>query len=364
MPVTMNILYFAIPVFLFSCSKPVKDNCFTDKSPQLYNKDEDSQLKFTVQQILKDKPSYLQMESLPNYRDFKKDSTEYNDLNPEYVERRVKLIKDGDLFNEKFGDFSLYVATQQIGNTFYTLAENSLGYWLLKIENGKRSAYFLGMSRDQYYFNRIQQRPVIDGEYVQAEGSLGNRIESEKSRIKKGFSALEDGKLFRIKLKDIEQDSDQDGYNDIFEKSFGLNPYNKDTDGDGINDSDDMNPMYTSENNKWSEFYNHAMIFEGPSTMSEYGKEYLKYTFSFFKGDCDYLHQMSPSFRVLFIPEDKNKQTAYMRTANLKVTYFSKLFQDKKNPETFSLSTQKQKRQDLLYSLEYKQGKWQVSQDY
>ena len=38
-------------------------------------------------------------------------------------------------------------------------------------------------------------------------------------------------------------------------KSFGLNPNNKDTDGDGVDDFNDMNPMYKSEKNKFSQLY-------------------------------------------------------------------------------------------------------------
>ncbi len=61
--------------------------------------------------------------------------------------------------------------------------------------------------------------------------------------------------MFTIPLEDLTRDSDHDGYNDIFEQSFGLNPESKDTDGDGISDFDDLNPMFTSGKNKFTQLY-------------------------------------------------------------------------------------------------------------
>ena len=44
-----------------------------------------------------------------------------------------------------------------------------------------------------------------------------------------------------------ETDSDGDGWNDEKEKQLGTNPYNKDTDGDGIIDPIDSNPLVPEE---------------------------------------------------------------------------------------------------------------------
>jgi hypothetical protein len=40
-------------------------------------------------------------------------------------------------------------------------------------------------------------------------------------------------------------DKDGDGIPDTVEKTYGTNPYSADTDGDGINDKDDAQPLYT-----------------------------------------------------------------------------------------------------------------------
>ncbi|PWN60972.1 hypothetical protein [Chryseobacterium viscerum] len=58
-----------------------------------------------------------------------------------------------------------------------------------------------------------------------------------------------------------------------------------------------------------------------------------------------------------FIPEDKNKQTAYTRVTDVGRTYISKLFKDKKNPEKFDIYILS-KGQELSHSLQYKDGKW------
>ncbi|HWT76457.1 MAG TPA: hypothetical protein VN258_17305 [Mobilitalea sp.] len=41
------------------------------------------------------------------------------------------------------------------------------------------------------------------------------------------------------------QDEDGDGLPDTVEKTYGTNPHNADTDGDGVNDKEDQDPLYT-----------------------------------------------------------------------------------------------------------------------
>lgn len=177
---------------------------------------------------------------------------------------------------------------------------------LLAFKNRERQTVgiFLGLSFSHYYFNRVQKHPIIKGDYLQIEGSLVKIVKVTGLPGYDDYSAIEDGKLFKIKLKDLMQDSDQDGYNDIFEKSFGLNPNNKDTDGDGIDDFNDMNPMYKSEKNKFSQLY--EQIIQTNSGILNSTKQ--NYSFSIYNNDCDYFHQINPNFRVLFIPENKKEE--------------------------------------------------------
>ncbi|MYY23983.1 hypothetical protein [Elizabethkingia anophelis] len=348
----MKKIYWLILPFIFSCSKNIEDRCFVNEKD---NRDGDykEEIPYTVQQILNEKPDYLEIENLKSYRSFKKDSTE---LHSEQISinsnEREAYLNQYSLLDKVFSNQFWHYQKQQVGNILYALGHNRQGYWLLKIENDKPSAYFLGLSFSHYYFNRIQERPIIKGDYLQIEGSLVKIAKVDGLPGYDDYSAIEDGKLFKIKLKDLMQDSDQDGYNDIFEKSFGLNPNNKDTDGDGIDDFNDMNPMYKSERNKFSQLY--EQIIQTNSGILNSTKQ--NYSFSIYHNDCDYFHQITPDFRVLFIPENKKRRTHYTRITDVTRGGISKIEKDEKNPNLFYIT--KFGSGADTYSAEYKNGKW------
>ncbi|AQX13374.1 hypothetical protein KRE40_07065 [Elizabethkingia meningoseptica] len=354
----MKKIYLFIIPLIISCSKSIEDRCFmSDKENSFEAYVEEKP--YTIQQILNEKPDYLEIENLKNYRSFKTDSigNTIHNISKEEEERKWKAYKnDYQLFNEAFSEQFWYLKRQQIGETLYALARNGLGYWLLKTENNKPSAYFLGLSFSHYYFNEVQEEPIIKGDYLQIEGSLVKIVKVPGLPGYDDYSAMEDGKLFKIKLKDLMLDSDQDGYNDIFEKSFGLNPYNKDTDGDGINDFDDMNPMYKSEKNKYTQLY--EQLLQANSGLEN--PEKLHYTFRAYQNDCDYFHQVNPYIRVLFIPEEKKKQTSYNRVTNIVRESISKMKKDEKNPDIlyFGISGNSSMQHG---SAEYKNGEWDIA---
>lgn len=351
----MKILYFAALATIFSCSESAEDNCFVNSRDEIYGKYEE-QKPYTVQQILNEKPAYLEIINLKKYRDFKKDSTAAHTYDQEYDENFKKKETDFKLFDEKFSKQFWYIARQQVGNVLYALGSNNLGYWLLKIENNKPSAYFLGLSFSHYYFNKIQQQPIIQGEYLQIEGSLVKIIKVGGLPGYDDYSALEDGKLFKIKIKDLMKDTDKDGYNNIFEKSMGLNPDDKDTDGDGINDFDDMNPMYKSGKNKFTRLYELLLLNNG---YGEADQRKRNYSFLVYESGCDYFHQVSPEFRVLFIPEDKRKQTAYTRVTEITDGSISRIQKNAENPGIFYIYESGSSFSND-YSAEYKNGKWEI----
>lgn len=348
----MKKIYWLILPFIFSCSKNIEDRCFVNEKD---NRDGGykEEIPYTVQQILNEKPDYLEIENLKSYRSFKKDSTE---LHSEQISinknEREAYLNQYSLLDKVFSNQFWHYQKQQVGNILYALGHNRQGYWLLKIENDKPSAYFLGLSFSHYYFNRVQKHPIIKGDYLQIEGSLVKIVKVTGLPGYDDYSAIEDGKLFKIKLKDLMQDSDQDGYNDIFEKSFGLNPNNKDTDGDGIADFNDMNPMYKSEKNKFSQLY--EQIIQTNSGILNSTKQ--NYSFSIYDNDCDYFHQITPDFRVLFIPENKKRRTHYTRITDVTRGSTSKIEKDEKNPNLFYIT--KFGGGADTYSAEYKNGKW------
>ncbi|MGO4709992.1 hypothetical protein AB4Y90_12925, partial [Chryseobacterium sp. 2TAF14] len=166
------------------------------------------------------------------------------------------------------------------------------------------------------------------------------------------YSAIEVGKLFKINLKDLMKDSDRDGYNDIFEKSFGLNPDNEDSDGDGVNDFNDLNPMFKSENNKFTQLY--EML------LPQYANEIIgdsNYNFEVFISDCDYFHQINPKYHVLFIPENLKSKTNYQKITDISSHGIGKMKKNKDNPNIFYIETWGSSS-STNYSAEYKNGKW------
>ncbi len=349
----MRILYFAVCTLFFSCSPSIEKKCFMNKGDDVFKGYEEPK-SYTAKEILNDKPDYLEVVNLKQYRAFKKDSAEVHsyDYSPESEniwsrqDREFKVLKDA------FSDQFLFCSQQLVGNVLYGLGKNRLGFWLLKIENNKPSAYFLGLSFSHYYMNRVQQNPIVKDGFLQFEGSLVKIIKVAGLPGYDDYSAIEDGKLFKINLKALMKDSDGDGYNDIFEKCFGLNPDNKDTDGDGINDFEDLNPMFASEKNKFSQLYELLLPNYGTANLKK-----LNYTFEVYETDCDYFNQIDPELRIVFMPESKSKQTYYTRMTDVTDGTISKIQKNDKDPDTVYIY-QSGSSFTNDYKATYVKGKW------
>ncbi|MCC3217272.1 hypothetical protein LIV57_18550 [Chryseobacterium sp. X308] len=349
----MKIFCFVSLILFFACTKSAEENCFVNRRDQVFESYKE-QKPFTTEQILNEKPDYLDIINLKKYRSFKKDSiVAYTQSGSErYKIMEKRLENEFKVFREKFSDQFMIYSSQQTVDTMYGLGRNRLGFWLLKIEHDIPEAYFLGLSFSHYYINEVQENPIIKDGVLQLEGSLVKIIKVEGLPGYDDYSAMEDGKMFKINLKDLMKDSDHDGYNDIFEKSFGLNPQNKDTDGDGINDFEDMNPMFMSEKNKFTQLYELLLPDYGTVEMKK-----LHYTFQVYKTDCNYFQGINPGLRVLFIPENKNRQTYYTRMTDVTDQGISKIQRNNKNPDTFYIFISGSSFTND-YVAEYAKGKW------
>lgn len=348
----LHCIFFA--VFLFSCSETIEKNCFeSEKEKSEYVKEKP----YTVKEIIAEKPSYVEIEDLKNFRTFKEDSLythEYKWKNyDEIMKQKETGLKD---FKNAFHNAFMIYKQQDVSNTKYALGRNDLGYWLLKITDHKPSAYFLGLSFSHYYFNEIQNQPLIKDDLLQIEGSLVQIIKVAGLPGYDDYSAIADGKMFKVNLKELTKDTDQDGYNDIFERCFGLNPDDKDSDGDGINDFADVNPMYKSEKNKFTELY--EMLLPTYAGTPDFKKD--PYYFEVFKTDCDYFHQITPGeYKVLFIPETEDKQSQYVRVTDVYHFGISKIKKNKEFPERFYINKW-DNSSSTDYAAEYKNGKWEL----
>lgn len=69
------------------------------------------------------------------------------------------------------------------------------------------------------------------------------------------FEVLDSNLVISFNLKEIIKDSDHDNFTDLEERNMNLNPFNKDTDGDGLQDDIDTNPRFKSERKNFTPIY-------------------------------------------------------------------------------------------------------------
>lgn len=353
----MKLKYLVLLFLAFSCSKTIEERCFIDENENHFDSYKEPKT-YSVKDILENKPDYLQVISLKNFRSFKRDSLEAENLNntleksEKYWKEQKALFAD---FEEKFFGQFLYSFKHTENNVKYALGRNGLGYWLLEIKNDKHSAYFLGLSFSHYQFNKLQQNPIVKDGSFQLEGSFVKIIKVPGLPGYDDYSAIEDGKLFKIKLEDLKQDSDDDGYTDIFENCFGLNPNDKDTDGDGINDFEDRNPLFKSEKNKFTALY--ESLVNQPLGGIRENLNKVDYFIMPFQSDCDYFQRINLEAKVLIFPEDKEQQPYYVRVTDVFNGGYSKIKKDKNNPNVFYIF-ESGGGGTTDYRVEFKNGKW------
>lgn len=354
--VIVSILLFSSCLKRQKMNKSAENNCFTENENKGYFLDSSPK---TIDQILKIKPDYLQISDSNSANGFKIDSLEksYNNYisEDEFLKRyeSKKLIYQN--FDKYFNEQFIYISKIKIKKTSYALAKNGLGFWLLKIENNSKSAYFLGLSFSNYYINKNQTLPLVENNNIQFEGSF---VKTQMVGGLPGYdvhSSLRDGVLFKINLKELTMDSDKDGYNDIFENCFALNPKNADSDEDGINDFDDLNPLFKSEKSKFTDLYQQILYEKTRHLAGE--RENWHYSFEFFKTDCDYFRKVNPVTRILFLPDDKTKLTNYLRITKVTTDGISNIKIDDTNPNHFFISESSYSSGND-YSAEFVNGKW------
>jgi hypothetical protein len=356
----MKRIVLLVFLIFIACEKSIEENCFRDNEELVFEKYVEAN-PFTRKEILEHKPEYLTIFDLKKFRSFKKDSIENNSFitasNEELKLRVEKYQAEYQDFDKLFLRQFRYSFRQNVRGVNYAFGENRLGFWLLKIANKIPKAYFLGLSFSHYYINKIQENPIIKDGELQLEGSLVKIIKVPGLPGYDDYSDISDGKLFRIKLSDLEKDSDKDGYNDIFEESFGLNPQNADTDSDGIDDLNDFNPLFKSEKNQFTQLYEQLL----PHNFA-FDKSNLKnmhYFISVYENDCDYFQKIDPEARVLVVSKGKNKPPYYLKVTDVVHTGFSKIQKDDKNPNRFYIY-ESRSGSTTDYSVEFINGKWKI----
>lgn len=200
---------------------------------------------------------FIKFEEIKKYTPFNNSYNGYYD--DEY-------LRDVPFQIRKFVDYDFhYLKVENIDNKMYALAINSLGFWLMIHENNITQPYFIGIAQDRFIHIKLSSKiPIIKANKLQLECSiikqigLGSRPVISPEDLP-SYKVLKDNLLLSIDLDLIKQDSDGDGYDDLFENYIGLNPKSKDSDNDGINDNEDFNPLYKSIDNEYTTAFNKSL---------------------------------------------------------------------------------------------------------
>jgi len=163
--------------------------------------------------------------------------------------------------NDKIGDISKMsiIKQERLGDKWAILYTDSKyddfiyggwGYWIALSDNNGKSweHYYTGLTENcHYFFKRNSVIPLWkDSGTIQIESVVVRQISEVAHPIPAEFETIQDSIAIMMDLSAIIKDSDSDGLTDIAENKMMLDPYNNDTDGDGIIDSVDKNPRFRS----------------------------------------------------------------------------------------------------------------------
>ena len=203
-------------------------------------------------------------------------------------------------------------------NQDYFLAKNQFGYWLIELLNKKEKPYFIGIAYDKYiHIKNSDKFPLIENGKIILEAAFIRQTDTEVILLSPPkYETIKDNLLIKIDLEKVKKDSDNDGFNDIFEEYIGLNPNSKDSDNDGVNDFGDSNPKYKSEKSDFTQLYelltsdlDYMDKFISNEEVNKHRKISNKNPFIFkvYYTDCNYFNSINPvNEKVIFISEKES----------------------------------------------------------
>jgi len=158
------------------------------------------------------------------------------------------------------------------------------GYFVsISVDNGKNwNKYYTGLTSGSFLeFKEKSTIPLfISDSIIQIEAALVRTIDIVPFIGCPAYELLQDGLIVSINLNMLKIDSDNDGLTDIVERKLMTDPFNPDTDGDGIIDGKDCNPRYKNVESDFSWllsnliyrpnlFYDTLLIFNSDKSISK-----------------------------------------------------------------------------------------------
>jgi hypothetical protein len=117
----------------------------------------------------------------------------------------------------------------------------------------KPGACVLAVNGDRVVIRPPGKDNTAELAHLQKEMNNGKLPMPERNKIMMRYSQLTQSmanmmaKPITLSLADLRKDSDHDGLTDIVETRLGLDPHKADTDGDGLSDGQDANPLAAPE---------------------------------------------------------------------------------------------------------------------
>jgi len=127
--------------------------------------------------------------------------------------------------------------------------EMESGYWiaLSKDKGNNWKYYYTGITKANFYYFKPNSSVAlfVNDSIIQIESAIVRKTEEMILPIgSPTYELIKDGLIVSLHLNKLCLDSDNDGLTDIEEKKTLTNPFNADSDGDGILDGQDNNPRF------------------------------------------------------------------------------------------------------------------------
>lgn len=166
------------------------------------------------------------------------------EYNPWLNETIGKVPKASIIKHEQRGTFEAFIYTDSTYSDLYS------DLWIaVSNDSGENwEYYFTGLTEQQPVYPKWYSKLplIVDENTLRIEAALMQQTGTFMHPMPMGkmFEMIKDGVVITFDLQRLKKDSDGDGLTDLVEYRLRTNPFNSDTNGNGIPDNIDPNPRY------------------------------------------------------------------------------------------------------------------------